>query len=463
MALTSDDRLFLKRIYQNIQDRPLDPGSPFYQPIYEKPQTDDPVRLVQSHIEFNEVESIQLFSGFRGSGKTTELFRLRERLRQNGHIVLYSDALEYINPAEPVDVSDLLVALAGAFGEALKEHDVDMVSESYWTRLSNYLTKTEVDLSELGFKGELETPLKEIVGGLKTGVDLKLALRTTPTFRQRLQKFLSGRLGELKANVDKFVEDGVKAIRRKHGQTASVVFLFDSLEQIRGSLSKEQEVIRSVERLFTDHFRMLALPYIHAVYTVPPWLKFVMPNFARIVMVPNVRQWNNDQERTEYSAGWVALRAFVHKRFDQDSCRRFFGPPSAAGNYPGAERLIGVCGGHFRDLLLLLRESVLRVDSLPVTDDVIDAAISSVRGNFLPIAMEDARWLEQIGSLRSPALPSTRTDDVNRLTRFLDTRFVLYLTNGKEWYDIHPLIREEVAHIVQSAPGVAGNGASSSQ
>jgi hypothetical protein len=63
MALTSDDRLFLKRIYQNIQDRPLDPGSPFYQPIYENPRTDDPVRLVQSHIEFNEVESIQPKNG----------------------------------------------------------------------------------------------------------------------------------------------------------------------------------------------------------------------------------------------------------------------------------------------------------------------------------------------------------------------------------------------------------------
>jgi hypothetical protein len=354
------------------------------------------------------------------------------------------------------------VALAGAFGEALKEHDVDMVSESYWTRLSNYLTKTEVDLSELGFKGELETPLKEIVGGLKTGVDLKLALRTTPTFRQRLQKFLSGRLGELKANVDKFVEDGVKAIRRKHGEAASVVFLFDSLEQIRGSLSKEQEVIRSVERLFTDHVRVLALPYIHAVYTVPPWLKFVMPNFDRIVMVPNVRQWNNDLERTEYPAGWVALRALVHKRFGEDGCRRFFGPPNAAGNYPGAERLTAVCG-RIRDLLLLLRESVLRADSLPVADDVIDAAISSVRGNFLPIAIEDARWLEQIGRRRSAALPSGRSDDVNRLTRFLDTSFVLYLTNGKEWYDIHPLIREEVANSGQSDSGVAGSGVSSSQ
>ena len=463
MAPDSDDRQFLKQIYQNIQDRPLDPGSRFYQPIYETARTEDPVRLAQSHIEFNEVESVQLFSGFRGSGKTTELFRLRKRLQELGYIVLYSDALKYINPTEPVDVSDLLVVLAGAFGEALREYDVNIIRESYWTRFRNYLEKTEVELTQLGFAGEAENPLKEVVGGLKAGIDLKLALRTTPSFRQRLQKFLSTRLGELKANVDKFVEDGVTAIREKQGQNASIVFLFDSLEQIRGSLSTEQEVIRSVERLFTDYFRMLSLPYLHAVYTVPPWLKFVMPNFGRIVMIPNVRQWNNDSERSEYPAGWNALREFVRKRFVDDGCQKFFGPPNSDGRYPGAERLIAVCGGHFRDLLLLLSEAVLRAESLPVTDDVIEAAIAAVRGNFLPISIEDARWLDQIGRLRSAALPSARTDDVNRLTRFLDTRFVLYLTNGREWYDIHPLIREEVAGIVRADSASGGNITLSSQ
>lgn len=90
---------------------------------------------------------------------------------------------------------------------------------------------------------------------------------------------------------------------------------------------------------------------------------------------------------------------------------------------------------------MLLRETVVRAKSLPVSDQAIQKAILKVRSNFLPIAIEDAIWLDQIEKLRTAALPSNKPEDASRLTRFLDTHFVLYLTNGEEWYDIHPLIR----------------------
>ena len=35
------------------------------------------------------------------------------------------------------------------------------------------------------------------------------------------------------------------------------------------------------------------------------------------------------------------------------------------------------------------------------------------------------------------------------MTLFLDTRCALILRNGEEWYDIHPLIRTEVAEIIR--------------
>jgi len=41
---------------------------------------------------------------------------------------------------------------------------------------------------------------------------------------------------------------------------------------------------------------------------------------------------------------------------------------------------------------------------------------------------------------------------VGRLSRFLDTHLVLYLTNGEDWYDVHPLIRDEVCALAKLAP-----------
>lgn len=300
MALSNTDRDFLKRIYQELQDRPLQPGDPRYQPVYDHPGCEDPIAQLQRRIEYADPESLTLFSGFRGSGKTTELFRLRKRLEDMHYAVLYADALDYINPAGPIEISDLLIILAGAFSDTLQELGVDISTENYWTRLWNFLNKTEVVAKELGFKAEAGA------GPVKAGANLKLELRTTPSFRQKLSKVLSGRIGELHAEVTNFFEDGFKAIRKSRGEDTKVVFLFDSLEQIRGSLSNEQEVTRSVELLFSNHLRLLEIPYLHVVYTVPPWLKFVLPG-TDIVVLPCLRLWNNDPQRSSCGAGTDAL------------------------------------------------------------------------------------------------------------------------------------------------------------
>lgn len=431
-------------MYQDLDDRPLQPGDPRYQPPYGHVGCDDPVARLQDSIELAEGESLNLFSGFRGSGKTTELFRLRERLTDDGYVVLYADALDYLSPAAPIQIAELLTILAGAFSDAVQDLGIDVASESYWTRFSNWLTRTEVGVKELGFKVEAGAD------PVKAGLDLKLELKTSPSFRQRLSKALSGRIGEFHAEVKAFFEDGFKAIRKSRGDDVQVVFLFDSLEQIRGSLSNEQEVMRSVELLFSNYRKLLEIPYLHVVYTVPPWLKFVLPG-THMIVLPCLRMWDKNPQRTEFDPGICALRGLVEKRFSPEGMERFFGP----NPFARAKRLIDLCGGHFRDLLLLLRETVLRATSLPVSDEAIDAAILQVRSDYLPISLEDAQWLAQIERSHSTVLKSNDPAEVNRLTRFLDTHIVLYLRNGEEWYDVHPLVREEVRAIAANATAAA--------
>src|SRR5262249_45917200 len=148
-----------------------------------------------------------------------------------------------------------------------------------------------------------------------------------------------------------------------------------------------------------------------------------------IQILPSIRQWNNDPERTEYGPGWSALRSLVRRRFRNGDFKAFFGGDGPVNQM--ADQLISVCGGHFRDLLLLLRETVRRTVELPVTQSAVQSAVTAVRGNYLPIAMDDAEWLDKIARIRETGLPNTEAKSVNRLTRFLDTHFVLYFTNGK--------------------------------
>jgi hypothetical protein len=148
MPISPSDHAFLKQLYANLSDEALEPESPFYEPVYQRLGLDDPVQQISTLIEFDGVESIRLFSGFRGSGKTTELLRLQRLLEQRGYFVLYADALNCVNAAEPIEITDLLMVMAGAFSDALDDQlGKDIARETFWDRIWTFLN-TEINLKE---------------------------------------------------------------------------------------------------------------------------------------------------------------------------------------------------------------------------------------------------------------------------------------------------------------------------
>jgi len=74
----------------------------------------------------DNVSSFQSLSGYRGSGKTTELFRPGKLLADEGCQVIYANAGSHLSNAAPVDTGNFLLVLAGAFNDALVE--------SWWNR-----------------------------------------------------------------------------------------------------------------------------------------------------------------------------------------------------------------------------------------------------------------------------------------------------------------------------------------
>lgn len=454
MPLQANEQGLLKRVFQTLDDRPLKPDdddySKLYNPIYKEKGSGDPVFRLSRHIQWQPVESVQYFSGFRGSGKTTELYRLKADLESAGFIVLLADITEYLNVSEPIDIAEVLVVMSAAVGEKLGgEIAKNLIQESYWDRLRNYLTQTNLALESVSAR----VPVPGLAG-LGQGLEFKAALKTTPSFRRELQEVLKNRLGELKAHSNKFFEDCVKAARTARPRHQGVVLLVDSMERIEGSrLSNQADVVHSVERLFTSFAELLRVPSVHVVYTVPPWLKFVRQNSADLVLIPNLPQWDRKSEqRTPLAKGREVLRDIVHRRIEVEpgACARIFGTEGI--QCEGFTELLDQSGGHFRDLLRLVREVILSAERLPISAAEIRHAITAVRRQFLPISVEDARTLEQIGRTRCVDPSDSSPETVMRLSRLLDSHLVLYFTNGEEWYDIHPMIQEEVAAILQRVP-----------
>lgn len=106
-----DESAFLQDFCRAIEHRdPLEWNHPWRVALYADEQLApiDPVAQLRRGIEWSALESVHLFSGFRGTGKTTELRRLAHELRERGVKVIVSDVRHYLNLAQPLDIGEFL-------------------------------------------------------------------------------------------------------------------------------------------------------------------------------------------------------------------------------------------------------------------------------------------------------------------------------------------------------------------
>lgn len=296
----------------------------------------------------------------------------------------------------------------------------DPKREGYWDRLAAFFSRTRIEVPDLSATG------------------IKATLKSDPTFQQDLQRRMAGHVGALVLDVRHFFEETIKALKKQHGDGAELVLLVDSVEQIRGTSTNAEDVQQSVENLFAGHADKLRIPYVHVVYTVPPYLKVRYSNLGQLydggaVQIFPAITVRHKETGDEYDGGIDALRRVARARGD---VARLLGSGELL------RRVILASGGHLRDLLSLLAEVTRRAHALPVDSKTVDAAINQIRTEFLPITDDDARWLAMIATTHKASLAGE--SNLRRFARFLDTHVVLCFRNGTEWYDVHPLIKDIV-------------------
>lgn len=428
--MSQDIRTFLKDFFRQVSDQPLEPSDGRYVPIYNnaKISGDDPVNLMARAIEWTPGGSVQLLSGFRGAGKSTELWRLQQHLQDTGYTVFRCDIEDYINLSVPVDVSDFLMAIAGGFSDALVNAGFSNIPghhQNYWERLAAFLRRIE-------FEGASAT-----IGADVASLTIQANLKSDPSFKSRLQKHMSGHLGALVNDVHEYLQSCVSNLRSNSNAGQEVVLLLDSIEHFRGTLVNAQDVQSSVETLFISHAERLHLPHLHVVYTVPPYLKIRYSNLGALYapgglhVLPALKLRSKEGTRNE--AGYDAMERIITERGDWKTL---------LGDRSMLEQLIHFSGGHLRDFLRLFAEVIRRATTLPVPQTTVTAAIDQLRTEFLPIADDDALWLADIAQSHETALNSA--DNIPTLARFFDTHLALCYRNGDEWYDVHPLISDQI-------------------
>ncbi len=391
---------------------PLDPvrDAKLYQPL----------RAVESALEpvFSEVElavdrTAQLVTGPRGSGKSTELLRLKKRFEEIGYQVAYIDLLAYVNRSTSVDIIEILIALALGVADVSDRAEAPSGESTQWrARFQDWFNRL-VDSTSASLQ----------IGPARAGFDLASLLRESPDFLTRLRQQLAFHIPRLHAEVDEFIRS-VADDRVVPGGPGFVVIV-DSLEKLRGTTSNNADVQASVERLFVHHGALLRFDAFHAIYTVPVHLKFTNPGAlglfnGSVRMVPILKV--HDQNGADLEETIAELVELVGRRIKSEL---LLGDPELL------RKIILASGGHIRDLLRIVREVINlafgRRSSLPAEPSIVDQAIAQIARDLSQLSAEDADFLRLVARSRGTLKPSE--EQIPRLARLLDQHLLLVHSN----------------------------------
>jgi hypothetical protein len=392
----------------------------------------DSIRLAAANFES---QSTHLFSGFRGTGKTTELSRLARELELHGYTVLRMSARSYHPLSEALSIEEFAVMLAAGIGEAVaeklgeKQLD-DAAREKVWARIRGTIVGV-FKAAQLSFKlGPME---------------LRAALSQGESAAQSLSKLIGGRHDLLQSFLHEFVRDVVASVHPRQ-----IVILVDDLEKFDVPIDRVGPVYRQMANLFFNRSDILKLPNCHVVYTVPPYLTFIHAGVGgkyeqRLYVLPSIKLRGRRPEHEVFPPGLAALRQLLGERVD---LQRLFGDEGDAA----VNRLISTSGGNLRDLFSLTRDTIQAAlrRGLPVGMAEVEEAIQH-HAALRPLLKESFELLRDIEAQGD--LTAIDADRQNGFAQAMDQHLVLCYWNGEFWYDTHPMIEPQLERHTQRSEG----------
>jgi hypothetical protein len=358
-------------------------------------------------VEAGDGSTYQLFTGYSGSGKTTELKRVQQMAEESGYFVVYINSDEFMDPNIEADISDIYnVIIYKTIVETNKFLDIsdDFEVEGYFFRF-NQLLQTEIDLKKVKTK------------------NFVFEVKDTSTFRERVRNYVKDNFASFKREVKEELirlNDKVKANNKK-----GLFVILDSMEKNKGISSNYEEVVKASEIIFSNRDN-LDLP-LDIIYTVPSYLS---ERFTGIKFLPAVKVKNKENE--VFQLGIETLKALVYCRISKDKLESIFG----SDYQEKLSKIIIFSGGYPRDLLKILRTLILK-DDYPVKMEVIDSVFQHERNDYSELL--NTKLIEQLKIVQTEK-SITNIEDLAIKDKMLNNHLILRYHNNGLWFDVHPAV-----------------------
>jgi hypothetical protein len=410
-------------------DETLDPGDDRYVDI-DAIDTAHPIRgadwvaRLTRGIELSNEPVYELFTGLPGSGKSTELRRLAQRLQaQHQLLPVIVDGEEALDLSNPIDVPDIYFAILYYTDTKLLELEgktpAGAMQQGYLSRFWHWITTTEVELKGGDFK--VADPIKLVV-----------ELKSRPSLRARVRQFVSARL-------PRFLEECHDELRAMEQRAVALRFeglavVFDSLEKLRGTSTNWTAVMESAERMFGGVGSYLKLP-VHALYTIPTALIARM-RIDDVHFLPMIKLRQRDGE--PFAHGVDAASHIVTKRVPLHALREILGGTCDAR----LARMVAWSGGYPREIVRMLQHLLeTSSEKWPISDSDFDRLLNRIGDDYRKFVPTNTyEWLARVTINKYLMLGSPADREIADL--LLQTNTVMRYLNDSDWFDLHPAVRE---------------------
>ncbi len=402
-------------------DEPLNPGDPRWCDF-------DPARGTNLHdriarrlrgAEAEHKYSHIALAGHRGCGKSTELARVMDQARSEGYLPLYAVVNEQADPNE-IGFGDLFLLMLRLLDEtfdadkrlkSLPEKTIKVVTD--WFHDVTHIQEREVQ-RVISFSGEAglgaSTPLGKLLSGLS------LLRKTTGTQREQIKQAVEKYPDQLRDNLNLLLADARRLSEKVYPR--GLIFILDNLDRY------PPEMISKAVLTNADLLTDIAA---HTIFVLPISLLYNPPGETvedryEPETLPMLPVYPRGDPQTIHQPSVDALLQAIYLRVD----RSLFTHSSLA------VRIAQLSGGCPRDLLRLLKESLLESSDL-IDERAVTRAASLVRGE-----MARKLTLRHYDLLARTHLETTINPDD-------DGRFLLYRRAALEydadrWIGVHPLL-----------------------
>lgn len=416
------------------------------------------IQELKDHITvwYSDRPTCQLFTGHIGSGKSTELLKLKLELEQENYHVVYFESSADLEMGD-VDVGDILLCITQRVSESLETLQAVNIPEPRGFKQllqgAAQLLQTEIEVSgtveALGGKISASSEGKmEAEYGLPGIAQLKLGIgvitdktKASPELRSKLRGYLEPRTNRLLEVINQELFAPAQVQLQELGK-AGLVVIVDNLDRVT-SANKDWD-IQQQEYLFVDRGEQLRALNCHVVYTMPLALRFsneystLTQRFMNEVQVlPMIPIKHRDGSRCE--EGMSLLKKLILARIFPELPEGERSPKMTEifDRAETCDRLCEMSGGHVRNFLRLFHDTLKRTKQLPLQQDHFERTLSQYRHQRV-LAIDDHEWelLDQVAKTKRVA----GTEAYQKLIR---SQFVYEYRDTKGyWFDINPIIAQ---------------------